>query len=211
MNNKLVSQEILKEGVLGDVNVRKRPVKIQVLIALSDFYQAYEMAKLLTRWYDDIMICESLDDAMKAMETDQFHLFVVDDRLPDSLIGKTHLYKGLDFIRFIRLQRSPVCRSVIVHCRSSHTSGLLEAFAETRKALDAGANRSVASPVTLDKIEQTILPELRQTRPFIRHYNYIGPCRRRKHILGHDEKFLLERRSVQEQAVRPDQNRLAAT
>ncbi len=175
----------------------RRPFK--ALIALSDFYQAYDLSLFLARWCSDMMICESMQEAVTAMERERFHLFMLDARLPSSLEGKTNLYSGLDLVRHIRLQREPICRSTVVFCRNSATqTGLLEAIAEIREAIDAGASCALSCPVTPEKFETEILPELRGFRPFVRHAAYRGPCRRRYHIKPTRERRAGDKRVGQE-------------
>ena len=164
---------------------------VSALMVLSDLERAHEVAAALNgHGISDISFVESTHDAINCMVERRYGLIFVDARVPVTLGGETILYGGVDFIRFVRMCKPPVCKATVAFIRNHVGSvSLIESRADVMDAHDAGVDCVLTYPVTDEKVAQVVLPELAIPRPFLRTETYIGPCRRRR-----NKAFSAERR-----------------
>lgn len=155
-----------------------------ILIAISDFEMTFQVAEMLRGLgVQDITAAPSVHDAIAMMNAKNFTMFIIDARVPVAIRKDALIHGGVDFIRFIRMCRKPICESKIVFVRSPFGMvNLLESRAEVMTARDAGANCTLRYPVSRGDFEKIVLPELRITRPFLKTADYTGPCRRRRNL-----------------------------
>lgn len=157
---------------------------IQALVAVSsEAISERVCACLREKGITDIETVYTMYQGVALMHDHEFNMFVIDGRLLVSTNPQKVRVAGVDFVRFIRMCEGPVSEAHILFLRSeNHPEGLVAANAEFEEARAAGAHSVMAQPITLEKYDRHVAPQLEGPREFIRSGGYTGPCRRRMEI-----------------------------
>jgi hypothetical protein len=111
---------------------------------------------------------ESVRDAQALVKIHTFDLIISDVQMPE--------VDGYEFIQWLRREASEQNRYVPVILVTGHTR-----ISQIYKNRDAGANFTVAKPITPKVLLERIFWVAREERAFIECDTYIGPDRRFKH------------------------------
>ncbi len=163
--------------------------QLKALIALSDAVVAADaLAVLERRGISDVLTVQSTYDAINAMVSNCFGLFIVDAAIPMTL-NRPGMKGGVDFVRFIRMCEGDMGEAVVVFLRSKIGDvNLIEVRDEIISVQEAGANCILNHPITCNKFDEHVAPDLVKPRFFLREPNYTGPCRRRVQISVEKER-----------------------
>lgn len=153
---------------------------IQALVAVSsEEISEKVIARLEKNGITDIHTVYTMYQGVALMHDYDFNMFIIDGRLLVSSNPQKIRVAGVDFVRFIRMCEGPVSEAHILFLRSeNHPEGLVAANAEFEEARAAGANSVMAQPITQEKYDRHVAPQLENPRDFIRSSSYTGPCRR---------------------------------
>jgi CheY-like chemotaxis protein len=110
----------------------------------------------------------SVKDAQELVRTKTFDLIISDVQMPD--------VDGIEFINWLRREAPENNRYVPVILVTGHTRGL-----DIFRTRDAGANFTVAKPITPKVLLERIFWVAREERAFIECDTYVGPDRRFKY------------------------------
>jgi two-component system chemotaxis response regulator CheY len=154
---------------------------INVLVAVSTEDIGKRVSACLQKaGISKIITAYTMYQAVALMHDNEFNMFVVDGRLLVSSNQDKIRVAGVDFVRFVRMCEGPVSEAHILFLRSeNHPEGLIAANSEFMEAREGGASSVMAQPLTGEKFERHVAPNLENPRLFIRERNYLGPCRRR--------------------------------
>jgi CheY-like chemotaxis protein len=111
---------------------------------------------------------ESVKDAQELVKTKTFDLIISDVQMPD--------VDGIEFINWLRRDAPENNRYVPVILVTGHTRGI-----DIFRTRDAGANFTVAKPITPKVLLERIFWVAREERAFIECDAYVGPDRRFKY------------------------------
>ena len=111
---------------------------------------------------------DSVKDAQELIRTKTFDLVISDVQMPD--------VDGIEFITWLRRDAPENNRYVPVILVTGHTRG-----ADIFRTRDAGANFTVAKPITPKVLLERIFWVAREERAFIECDSYVGPDRRFKY------------------------------
>lgn len=111
---------------------------------------------------------ESVKDAQELVKTKTFDLVISDVQMPD--------VDGIEFINWLRRDAPENNRYVPVILVTGHTRGI-----DIFRTRDAGANFTVAKPITPKVLLERIFWVAREERAFIECDTYVGPDRRFKY------------------------------
>jgi len=111
---------------------------------------------------------DSVKDAQEQVRTKTFDLIISDVQIPD--------VDGIEFITWLRREAPENNRYVPVILVTGHTRG-----ADIFRTRDAGANFTVAKPITPKVLLERIFWVAREERAFIECDTYVGPDRRFKY------------------------------
>lgn len=111
---------------------------------------------------------ESVKDAQELVKTKTFDLIISDVQMPD--------VDGIEFINWLRRDAPENNRYVPVILVTGHTRGI-----DIFRTRDAGANFTVAKPITPKVLLERIFWVAREERAFIECDTYVGPDRRFKY------------------------------
>lgn len=111
---------------------------------------------------------ESVKDAQELVKTKTFDLIISDVQIPD--------VDGIEFINWLRREAPENNRYVPVILVTGHTRGI-----DIFRTRDAGANFTVAKPITPKVLLERIFWVAREERAFIECDAYVGPDRRFKY------------------------------
>lgn len=111
---------------------------------------------------------DSVKDAQELVRTKTFDLIISDVQMPDT--------DGIEFITWLRRDAPENNRYVPVILVTGHTRG-----ADIFRTRDAGANFTVAKPITPKVLLERIFWVAREERAFIECDTYVGPDRRFKY------------------------------
>jgi CheY-like chemotaxis protein len=111
---------------------------------------------------------DSVKDAQELVRTKTFDLIISDVQIPD--------VDGIEFITWLRRDAPENNRYVPVILVTGHTRG-----ADIFRTRDAGANFTVAKPITPKVLLERIFWVAREERAFIECDAYVGPDRRFKY------------------------------
>lgn len=111
---------------------------------------------------------DSVKDAQELVRTKTFDLVISDVQIPD--------VDGIEFINWLRRDAPENNRYVPVILVTGHTRG-----SDIFRTRDAGANFTVAKPITPKVLLERIFWVAREERAFIECDTYVGPDRRFKY------------------------------
>ncbi len=111
---------------------------------------------------------DSVKDAQELVRSKTFDLIISDVQIPD--------VDGIEFINWLRRESPEANRYVPVILVTGHTRS-----SDIFRTRDAGANFTVAKPITPKVLLERIFWVAREERPFIECETYVGPDRRFKY------------------------------
>lgn len=113
-------------------------------------------------------MARSCVDARAYMESTAYSLVYVDFALP--AMG------GPDFVRFLRTSTSGSADALVTMMVSSPRKG------DIFRARDAGCNEIISVPIATKHLMARLQHMLRNPREMVKAPEYVGPCRRRRHL-----------------------------